>query len=608
MNWHVIGWGLVLISVFLGGCQHESAPPPGQAAKATIAGDAASRDEQGSLGSDSKLPEIDLAAKDLSSQVAELNRQVALPPSEFRAGSSEPLEFDAERITRNAEGFVIKLRSESPIPTPTVHNGRLYVSGGFSSKEYYCFDAKDGTFIWGAQLDDDGPSSAVPYQDCIIFGCESCTLFALDAATGRLRWAHWLGDPLLSTPTVAGDRVFTVYPAIAEQAADANSPPPPPPPPQPSAPPVAAKQNEPPCAEGIHGTHILACFEAGTGKLLWRRWLSSDCMTAPIAVGSDLIVAALDGNVYWIAQDDGEMRTALALRATSAPVVVEDRLFLTRRADIAADKNVTECVALHDRSTHALQYFAAVRHAPYLDANVQRKSTQAAAAGGFEHGNGIMGGFGGGFNAVPPEKVGEASKPPASQGQVPPPPPPPAGAEEASKPQPPLTHATTAKSGDGLSFTQAQAAGNIGMGNVSTIQGFQGSRVLYSNGALINCMGDQVVCTAARDGKSLWTLKLEGDLEKSGGHLGAAPVAAGGYVFIATAAGKLLQIDSQAGKTVKSYEIGSPLRFPPAIQDGRIYVGTQDGKLVCIDTRNVDLTGWPMLGGDAARQNVATVP
>ena len=32
---------------------------------------------------------------------------------------------------------------------------------------------------------------------------ESCTLFALDAATGKMRWSYYLGDPLLSTPTIA---------------------------------------------------------------------------------------------------------------------------------------------------------------------------------------------------------------------------------------------------------------------------------------------------------------------------------------------------------------------------------------------------------------------
>ena len=39
-----------------------------------------------------------------------------------------------------------------------------------------------------------------------VFNTESCTIFALDAYSGKLIWAHYLGDPLTSTPTIANGR------------------------------------------------------------------------------------------------------------------------------------------------------------------------------------------------------------------------------------------------------------------------------------------------------------------------------------------------------------------------------------------------------------------
>ncbi len=108
--------------------------------------------------------------------------------------------------------------SGGAVPTPTVYRGKLYASGGFSSKEFYCFDAATGEFKWGVDLSDDGPSSAIPYGDSIIFGTESCTIFALNAESGALRWSWYLGDPLMSAPTVCGDYVLAAYPALPGEA------------------------------------------------------------------------------------------------------------------------------------------------------------------------------------------------------------------------------------------------------------------------------------------------------------------------------------------------------------------------------------------------------
>ena len=50
-----------------------------------------------------------------------------------------------------------------------------------------------------------------------------------------------------------------------------------------------------------------------------------------------------------------------------------------------------------------------------------------------------------------------------------------------------------------------------------------------------------------------------------------------------------------------TWEVGGTVRAQPSVVDGWIYVGTEDGRLVAIDTGEATLTGWAMWGGNAAR-------
>jgi outer membrane protein assembly factor BamB len=118
-------------------------------------------------------------------------------------------------------------------------------------------------------------------------------------------------------------------------------------------------------------------------------------------------------------------------------------------------------------------------------------------------------------------------------------------------------------------------------------------------------MGDEIVCVDPANGQKRWSMKLQGDLEKQGGFLGSPPAAAGGDVFLATLKGEVLQVDPSSGKLRKTYSVGSPLRFQPAIEGGRIYVGTEDGKVVCFETGDSKFAGWSTWGGNSAHTGVA---
>ena len=130
---------------------------------------------------------------------------------------------------------------------------------------------------------------------CVV-NTESCTIFAIEAATGKQLWSMWLGDPLTSAPTIADGLVFAAYPA---QAAENGTAPP-----------------------GVN--HALAAFDLKTGKIAWQLWLDGDVMSAPVAVGEFLYVSTFAGTVIKLEQKTGKVRYAMKASATSAPVVQFD--------------------------------------------------------------------------------------------------------------------------------------------------------------------------------------------------------------------------------------------------------------------------------------------
>jgi Ca-activated chloride channel homolog len=471
------------------------------------------------------------------------------PPSDFRKGHVTPRKFDAKGLTKTSTGFELVMPNQAPIPTPTVYRGRLFVSGGFSSKEYYCFDAKTGKPIWGIDIDDDGPTTCGVEDGVVVFNTESCTVFAVEAETGKQLWSYWLGDPLLCTPSVANGIVFTSYPrqmdAEAVRIQDQQ--------PAKAAGKKSARNTTtkplPKMPENIPSiTHALIAIELKTGKILWQRWLDSDVMSAPVVSDGKLFVATFGGNLYSFSPSTGEVLTAKKTRATSAPVIVGKDIFVTKRTD-SGKQTPTEALAKGDVAMKAAPAKLLEKQADYLDSKVQAASGYAAKGKVLDAGNGFAGGA------------------PAT-----------ANADAAS--------------------------GNVGQASVSTLQSFQGSRAVHYGGNNFNCLGDELVCTNAVSGTKQWSIKLEGDLKAEGGYLAAPPAVAGGYIFLATLKGEVLQVAPKGGEIARRYALGHPTRWQPVIVDGLLYASTMDGKVICQDTGDAKNTGWYTWGGDSARTGV----
>lgn len=444
----------------------------------------------------------------------------------------------APRAAKTASGFEIQFPSRATITTPAVYDGRVYVSGGFQSKEFYAFEARTGQAQWALDLDDDGPSTPACAERTCVINTESCTIFAVDARTGEQRWSWWLGDPLTSAPTIAGGLVFTSYPVEAVTGEDRPRPP--------------------------GATHALIALDLATGAVKWQRWLDADVMSAPVAAGEFLYVSTFNGTIIKLEPATGKIRYAVRGKATSAPVVQfaggRESMFYTQRIDFAdADVDGSHDAPAPSAGEHIIRtddnhpktrYTAAKKKADYIDASKQKSSSYAASSEAQDAHNGFSGG-------AP------------------------------------------------LAANAGAAAAMVGQGSVSNMQAFQGSRILSFGATNVNTMGDEVIATNAENGERLWAFKLDGDVVRDGGFLGTAPAAAGDRVLVATLKGEVLELAPDTGKVARRHRVGAPIRAQPVVVDGWIYVGTEDGRLVAIDTKDRSLTGWPMWGGNAARTGIA---
>ena len=232
----------------------------------------------------SKVPEELLADR------AIVKVSVPRPPR----GGSVGFQFDGDR-----RGWVASVPDGQQLPAVAYGGGRVYASGGFESVSFYALDASTGRIEWATtNLEDNGPTSAIFEDDRVVFNTESCTLFALDARTGRRLWHRWLGDPTLAQTAVAGGLVFAAHPSDNGQ--------------------------------------MLSAYRVQDGAPVWSRWIGSEVLAAPVVSGDAVYASTIEGLTFRFARADGKLRWMKPLRATTAPWLAGDELYVTRRAGAGA--------------------------------------------------------------------------------------------------------------------------------------------------------------------------------------------------------------------------------------------------------------------------------
>ena len=81
-------------------------------------------------------------------------------------------------------------------------------------------------------------------------------------------------------------------------------------------------------------------------------------------------------------------------------------------------------------------------------------------------------------------------------------------------------------------------------------------------------------CLNARTGKAIWTFATKARVDSS-------PAIADGRVYTGSNDGHFYVLDLATGKKLWDFEAGAPLSASPAIAAGRIAIGSQDGRVYC---------------------------
>jgi len=232
--------------------------------------------------------------------------RAALPlrlPAPPRGGAA-PFVFADER-----EGWVARIPESYRLPSVAYGDGRIFVSGGFESTSMYALDAHDGHMLWASQqLEDNGPT-APTYQDGrVIFNTESCTLFVVDGRTGKKLWYKTLGDPTLAQPSVADGLIFASHPTP-------------------------------------NGGQALSAYKIANGDEVWARDIDGELLAAPVLGDDSIYAATITGRLYRFTRAKGKRVWQKPIRATSAPWVAGEELFLSRAE---GGKEMTVAVATAD--------------------------------------------------------------------------------------------------------------------------------------------------------------------------------------------------------------------------------------------------------------------
>ncbi len=455
------------------------------------------------------------------------------------------------------KGWLIEIPGNRPIATPAYWEGMLFVGGGYGSYEFYAFDARTGKLIWKIHTKDDGPTAAVVEDGLVAFNTESCTVMVVEARTGKVVWQEWLGDPLMSQPAISKGRLYMAYPSggrtagpnqAMQQNAFHNS---------------AAQQslnfshNIPgsarakaesfapgmSCARG--GGHVMLAADLKTGRHIWTQDITADVQTAPVVDSDKLYFTCFDGTAFCLNALNGSIIWKKASAGTSAPLVSKGQVIFTAKQQRNDKQFEGFKRLLADKGNDMERDLLAEGPADYLQKSkgggvaLMHSATQALDAAV---------GFGG-------------------------------GAPQAAQ--------------------MEKAASHLGVNSVAGAWAYQGSRAAVSAGKIMNAQGKYLNSVSSKDGSMTWRAEARGKSVDPNCQIFSPPALGKRNMYLCSAEGHLLSVRQDSGQVEFMYATNQPMAFQPALAGGNIYVGTANGKLMCLETGDADADGWSAWGGNA---------
>ncbi|MGE0636120.1 MAG: PQQ-binding-like beta-propeller repeat protein [Bacteroidia bacterium] len=228
--------------------------------------------------------------------------------TEFMSTKVNPIAFNGT-IEKTAQGFNINYGMDSPTPTPAAYDGMLLSHGGYYSRNFFSFDEATGKYNWGSEFAESGPSSAVVEDSVLLINTQSCTLYALEAYTGKMLWSKWLGPDLYSMPAISNGKVYAVYPNELGTG--------------------VYRLSRTGKGDVKQLKNVIACFDLKSGKILWQNWLDSEVLSSPVVEGNNVYLTCLSGSLYEFDKNNGTMLGNINDAAMSPPTIVNDKVFIS---------------------------------------------------------------------------------------------------------------------------------------------------------------------------------------------------------------------------------------------------------------------------------------
>ncbi|HEX5322568.1 MAG TPA: PQQ-binding-like beta-propeller repeat protein [Capsulimonadaceae bacterium] len=444
------------------------------------------------------------------------------------------------------QGWVVRFPGASslvaslPLSTPAYDKGKLYLGGGFGSSKFYSLDAQTGNLVWQAPTADDGPTSPSVDHNNVAINTQSCSLMVMDKNNGQTRWKEWLGDPLVSQPTISKGRVYASSPNNAGYTATMAGLP---------GGSTALSMIESPSAtfsqqHPITGYSML-CADVMRGHHLWKQSIPQEVISAPIVVGDRMYFSCYDGTVECLNAVNGSTIWHRELNATSAPVVAHDRVIVTVRVD--RQEGPYEGVLRLDAATGR---------------SLDRQALALTPAG-------YLATSSGGCVAL----------------------------DAATQ------HSLDSSAGfpDGLPSPTVEV-GSVDDFGINTLTGawtYQGSRVAVGSRKIFDAQGAYINGLRETDGAKLWRMQVVGQGVSPDMQIFSPPALGARDLYICSGLGVLLSLSQADGHVQFAYKLGVPVAYQPILAGGNIYIATANGLLICIKTGKNDAAGWTAWGGNS---------
>ncbi len=219
------------------------------------------------------------------------------------------------------------------VSSPTVVDDTVYVGGG--DGRAYAVELATGRLRWSFATQSRVRSTPAVDRGTVFVGSFDGRVYALDAASGAERWRFATGDVVQSSPAVAGDTVVVGSRAMAVYGLDAKT--------------GALRWRRPHSGSWILGSaavaggavviggsdsHRLEALDAATGAPIWSSDVGGRVLGSPAVVGGAVIYGGEDFRVYTIDLATGLGRSSdFTEGAIYSSVAVADGLALVGSED-----------------------------------------------------------------------------------------------------------------------------------------------------------------------------------------------------------------------------------------------------------------------------------